>query len=916
MKAFERLSNISMLTSPSMNTEVNSARILVVDDAEEIRTFYSTLLGLAGYEVLCASNGEECLRIALEHLPHVVLLDVVLPDISGIDVCRQLKGNEQTAGILIIHISGMLVSAGNQAEGLEAGADGYLIKPVEPQVLLAHVQALLRTQRTEEALRSLRGEFKAAFENTVDAMFIVDDKAICINVNPAACAVAGLTKEQIVGRNFLDLIGPGLYWEDLELGWQQFLQNLHQNGEFRFFRPDGSNLEVEYNAKARFLPDRHLWVLRDLGPHKKIEQEIEEARDQMEENVLQRTAELMAANIFLKREIAERKKAEEALLAATTEWEQTFNAIPDQICVMDLEGMIHRANKAMRARFEPTHGNLVGLDHRRCYWGEELPADSPFAKVLSGGPPTAIETTFPELEGSYLVASYPLFDSRGQQWGAVSAVRDITERKRARQALREIEERFQLLIEGIPDYAIFMLDRDGIIVSWNEGARRIYGYENHEIIGKHFSYFSPPEERDAGLPGSALQDAVFNERHEEEGWRLAKNGRKFWANMILSALRDDEGNLRGFSKVTRNITEQKQTQAALKDAEKKYRDIFEYAIEGIFQSTPNGQFISANPAMARIFGYASPEELIDDRQDIERDHYVDPERRTLFKKLIEEKESVYDFELEAYRKDRTKIWTAESVRAVRNDAGALLYYEGIVEDITKRKQAEAERVELWRRFVRVQEDEQRRISRELHDEMGGSLAAMLLGLKSLGETVQDEAASVCINHLQEITTGMAEEMHNLVRELRPTALDDLGLQTAMSNYVDEWNRRTGITIDFHANGFLNERLSNQLESSIYRIVQESLNNIIKHAKAQNVSIILEKRDTRILLIIEDDGLGFDSDALLRIPARNRGVGLLGMKERIALVGGSFNIESTPGVGTTVLVHIPISSNHGEAELNG
>ena len=659
---------------------ISQPRLLVVDDSDDLRRVFCTLLGRAGYEVLTAKTGGECLRIVREQHPDLVLLDVVLPDMSGIEVCKQIKSDERTSGSLVLGISGTLTSGIDLAESLDGGADAYITKPIDGPVLLAHVNALLRTKKAEQA--------------------------------------------------------------------------------------------------------------------------IQELNDQLESRVSQRTAELVAANAFLKQEIADRKRIEEALLAVTTEWEQTFNSIPDQLCIMDLNGVVLRVNKAMRDRFEPTHGELVGLSHNICYYGTSTPDPSPpWAATLSKASRVMLETAFPMLEGWYHVACYPLFDAKGTQWGAVSAVRDITERRRVQEALRESDN------------------------------------------------------------------------------------------------------------------EQRRTQAALEQAEEKYRGIFENAIEGIFQSSPDGRFISANPAMARMFGYDSTEELINDRRDIEFQHYVDPERRRLFQKLISEKGMVQDFELQAYRKDRSRIWISENVRAVRNESGTLMYYEGIVEDITQRKQVEAERVELLRRLVNAQEDEQRRISREMHDQMGQSLAALLLGLKALRSSVRDESATESIQRLQDITNRIADEMHSLIRELRPTALDDLGLQTALANHLEEWAESSTITIDFHSNGLLEQRLGSQLESTIYRIVQEAVNNVIKHANAQNVSIILEKRGNRVLVIIEDDGVGFDAEALLKTPAGNRRFGLLGMQERVALVGGLLSIESTPGIGTTVLVHIDISDNNLEAEVD-
>jgi PAS domain S-box-containing protein len=662
------------------NRDLSAARILVADDSDDLRTVFCRLLARAGYDVLSARTGEECLRVVADQQPDLVLLDVVLPDMSGIEVCKQIKSTEQTNGTLVLSISGTRTSGPSQAESLDGGADGYITKPIDGEALLAHVNALLRTKRAEQA--------------------------------------------------------------------------------------------------------------------------IQEINDQLESRVLQRTAELVAANTFLQQEITDRKRIEEALLGATTEWEQTFNSMTDQLCVIDLNGTILRANKAMKDCFEPVHGNLVGLDYRVCYYGTANPdPQPPGAAVLSGSPPIMLETTLPTLEGWYLVAFYPLLDAKGNRYGAVSRVRDITQAKETNEALRVIDN------------------------------------------------------------------------------------------------------------------EQKRTQAALKQAEEKYRGIFENAIEGIFQSSPDGRFISANPAMARIFGYDSPEQLINDRRDIASQHYVDPRQRRIFKQLINENGVVQGFELQAYRKDGSTIWTSENVRAVRDENGAVLHYEGIVEDVTQRKQVEAERVELLRRLVSAQEDEQRRISRELHDQMGQSLAALLLGLKTLKDSVSEEPTLESIHHLQEITNRIADEMHSLIRELRPTALDDLGLQTALANYLEEWSQRSSVTIDFHANGLLDQRLGTQLESTIYRIVQEAVNNTIKHAKAQNISIILEKRGDRVLLIVEDDGIGFDAEALLNTPVRNRRFGLLGMQERVALVGGSLSIESTPGVGTTVLVHIDMSRDNLEAVVD-
>jgi signal transduction histidine kinase len=142
----------------------------------------------------------------------------------------------------------------------------------------------------------------------------------------------------------------------------------------------------------------------------------------------------------------------------------------------------------------------------------------------------------------------------------------------------------------------------------------------------------------------------------------------------------------------------------------------------------------------------------------------------------------------------------------------------------------------------------------------------------------------------------------------------LGLHTALSNHVEEWSEKTGIRADFHSNGLIQTRLPPPIETTVYRIVQEALTNVVKHARAQNVSIIVEHRGNRVMAIIEDDGLGFDVEAMLDKPMSQRRLGLIGMKERTSLVNGKLDIESTPGVGTTVILQIPLTTPRLEDAL--
>ena len=228
-------------------------------------------------------------------------------------------------------------------------------------------------------------------------------------------------------------------------------------------------------------------------------------------------------------------------------------------------------------------------------------------------------------------------------------------------------------------------------------------------------------------------------------------------------------------------------------------------------------------------------------------------------------------------------------------------------EVMGHKVAETARAQLLQRLVTAQEEERRRISRELHDQMGQQIAALMLGLKTLRTSSNALLpADKQLQKLYELTNQLAEEVHHLARELRPAALDDLGLHTALSNYVEQWSEHSGITVDFHSFGLEKQRISPEVETTVYRIVQEALTNVLKHASANRVSVIIEYRNDQMRALVEDDGDGFNVDTASTATGSGGGLGLLGMKERVALVGGTFDVESNPGSGTTLVIRIPSS----------
>jgi PAS domain S-box-containing protein len=229
----------------------------------------------------------------------------------------------------------------------------------------------------------------------------------------------------------------------------------------------------------------------------------------------------------------------------------------------------------------------------------------------------------------------------------------------------------------------------------------------------------------------------------------------------------------------------------------------------------------------------------------------------------------------------------------------------ISRDITERRRAAETRQHLLEQIVNAQEDERRRISRELHDTLGQHLTALHLGLKSVQDQIGSAFVRSRIRQLRELAMRFDDVIDHLAFELRPPALDDLGLEAALRLLIKEWSATSGVPIDVHTSRIDHQRLPTALETTLYRVVQEALTNILKHAYAARVSLIIDRRNGEVVAIVEDDGCGFDLKRATTAPGAQRKLGITGMEERVALVGGRLTIESAPGDGTTVYVHIPL-----------
>ena len=231
----------------------------------------------------------------------------------------------------------------------------------------------------------------------------------------------------------------------------------------------------------------------------------------------------------------------------------------------------------------------------------------------------------------------------------------------------------------------------------------------------------------------------------------------------------------------------------------------------------------------------------------------------------------------------------------------------LVAEINERKTAERQKIEFLQRLVTSQEDQRQRIARDLHDQLGQRLTALRLKIAAMKEVCEhDENLRARAIRLQEISELLDSEVSFLAWELRPFALDELGLVEAVGTFVREWSKHYEIPAEFHSSGLANVQLDKNADSHLYRIAQEALNNVVKHARATGVNVLLEKTGEELILIVEDDGIGISNN---RGNGRKggKGLGLEGMRERAVLIGGALEIESAPSAGTTIYVRVPLET---------
>ncbi len=489
---------------------------------------------------------------------------------------------------------------------------------------------------------------------------------------------------------------------------------------------------------------------------------------------------------------------------------------------------------------------------------------------------------------------------------------------------------FRLLVEAVRDYAIFALDSTGHVLSWNTGARDIKGWTADEIIGKHFSTFYPPEDLAWNKPAYELEVATREGRFEDTGWRLRKDGTRFWANVIITALRDPEGVLVGFAKVTRDLSERRRAEESLRQSEERFRllvlSVRDY---GIFYLDTSGVIMSWNEGAERIKGYRA-NEIIGQHFSI-----FYPETEQILGKPRRELEIAADvgrFEEEGWRikKDGSRFWSNVVITALRDAEGRLVGFAKVTRDLTERRETQRREIENARRAAEAEAANRAKsgflaaMSHELRTPLNaiGGYADLLLAGVAGAMTAQQQEYIERLQRSQKHLLGIVSDLLNYSRiEAGQLTYDiaDVVMQSAMSSVAGM------VRPQANAKGLqLEERecppdlIVRADRQKLEQILLNLLSNAIKFTEpGGSIVVQCERQGPDIAVIVTDTGVGIPTDKLedifepfvqvgrgLTTPHEGTGLGLAISRDLARAMKGNISVNSALGQGATFTLTLP------------
>ena len=722
----------------------------------------------------------------------------------------------------------------------------------------------------EELLRDSEERFRQLAEHLEDVVWIADRGLTqVLYINPAYERVFGRSCRSVYDRltSFVDAVHP----DDRE-SVNQMLERQRQGDyrplEYRIIRPDGSLR----------------WLLRRAFPIRNREGEI-----------------YRIAGIA--QDITERKRAQEEVRESEERYRDLVENSHELMCTHDLDGTVLSVNRAAVELFGYEPHEFVGTGNIRDILAPEVrdQFQDYMAKILKHRATSGLMLVQTHSGERRILEYYNSLRTDGVAAPIVRGMaRDVTEQRRAENALRESEERYRELFENAKD-AIYVHDLRGRYVSVNRAAERLSGYSRDEIIGKHYSNFVVPRDLAQVRTSFARKlDHVPETTYEVD---VMRKDRRRVPVEVSSRLIYENGEPVGVQGVARDISERKRAE----EARSQLALIVESSDDAIIGKTLDGIILSWNRGAEQMYGY-SAREIVGCPITV-----VVPSDRlgdvALHLAKIRRGESIKHSESLGRRKDGKLINVSLSISPVKNAQGKIIGAATIARDITQHKQAEQVLKTFSRRLVEAQEAERKKIARELHDEIGQILTAVRISLQSIQRTWEPSAPVPRIEESISVVDEALDRVRELSLELRPALLDDLGLAAALRWYLNRYSERTGIPGEVTSNFSDDLRLPRKLETACFRIVQEALTNVARHAEASTVKIALNRFRRGLELKVIDDGKGFDATGLFA-NASSQSLGLHGIQERAFAVGGNIEIQTAPGQGTCLSATFPLKSRSG------
>ena len=501
---------------------------------------------------------------------------------------------------------------------------------------------------------------------------------------------------------------------------------------------------------------------------------------------------------------------------------------------------------------------------------------------------------------------------------------------------------FKLLVQSIVDYAIYMLDRNGFVTSWNAGAERIKGFQTEEIVGKHFSTFYTEEDRAAGLPKKVLDTARKDGKYLGEGWRVRKDGSRFWASVVVDRINDGKGKLIGFAKITRDMTEQREAQQALLQAERGFRLLVQGVTDyAIFMLDPKGRVANWNAGAQRIKGY-TPEEIVGEHFS----RFYTPEDREagVPERALETARKVGRYEAEGWRvrKDGSRFWASVVLDAIKDDDGKLIGFAKITRDMTEKREAQLRLDESREQLFRSQKMEALGqltggLAHDFNNLLTAILGACELALRNLGDSEK-------VTRMLDGVRGSAQRGASLTKQLlafaraQPLEIKQVDLKQFFGDVTTLV--RPSLRSDIEVVTEISDQLwpidadAGALELALLNLAFNA-RDAMKHGGTLKISAHNEMlegkpeglRGEHVVVRVSDTGSGMPREVMERVfePffttktfGEGTGLGLSQVFGFAKQLGGAVEVESEVDKGSTFTLYLPASrgSETGQMRMNG